>query len=52
MGDKLSEFVGKVKCGKCGHKFFKGSKGEQPSCPKCGNKFLLKEIDDTRLLND
>ena len=52
MSEKLSEFVGNIKCEKCGHKFFKGNKGERPSCPKCGGKFLLKEIDDTRLLND
>jgi len=52
MSEKLSEFVGDVKCAKCGHKFLKSKKGECPSCPKCGGKLLLKEIDDARLLND
>ena len=52
MSNKLSEFVGDVKCDKCGHKFFKGIKGQIISCPKCGGKFLVKAIDHTRLERD
>jgi len=52
MSEKLSDFVGNVKYERCGRKFHKGKKGERPSCPGCGGKLLLKEIDDTRLLND
>jgi len=32
MAEKLSEFVGNIKCDKCGHKFFKSNKNERPSC--------------------
>lgn len=52
MSEKLSEFVGNVICEKCGYKFFKGIKGRRVSCPKCGGKFLLKEIDNSRLIDD
>jgi predicted nucleic acid-binding Zn-ribbon protein len=47
---KLADFVGHVKCGNCGREFFKGLKGVITSCPGCGDKFLLKAIEDGRLL--
>jgi len=52
MGEKLSEYVGEIKCQECGCHFSKGIKGERPSCPKCGGKLLVKAIDDTRLERD
>jgi DNA-directed RNA polymerase subunit RPC12/RpoP len=52
MSEKLSEFVGEVKCTECGCKFNKGLKGQRPSCPQCGGKLLVKAIDDTKLIDD
>jgi len=52
MSEKLSEYIGNIKCDQCGHKFYKGIKGEKPTCPSCGGRLLVKEIDDTRLIDD
>jgi predicted Zn-ribbon and HTH transcriptional regulator len=50
MGEKLSTFVGPVKCKNCGHVFNK-EKGVT-KCPKCSRDILAKEIDDTILERD
>jgi len=50
MGDKLSTFVGPVKCKNCGHVFNK-EKGVT-KCPKCSRDILAKEIDDRILEKD
>lgn len=33
----LSEFTGKIRCKKCGHRFFKGLKEPLRACPSCGD---------------
>jgi len=33
MGLSFSEFTGKVRCKKCGHRFFKGLKESRIVCP-------------------
>jgi predicted Zn-ribbon and HTH transcriptional regulator len=50
MGDKLSTYVGPVKCQNCGHVFNK-SPGVK-SCPKCSRDLLVKEKDGRPLEKD
>ena len=33
----LSEFTGKIRCKKCGNRFFKGLKEPLRECPSCGD---------------
>ena len=38
MGYGLDDFTGKVRCKKCGHRFFKGLKQPLKECPSCGDR--------------
>ena len=37
MGYSLADFQGKIRCKKCGHRFFKGLKEPRIECPACGD---------------
>ena len=37
MGLGLNDFTGKIRCKKCGHRFFKGLKEPLTKCPSCGD---------------
>jgi len=36
-GYGLDNFTGKIRCKKCGHRFFKGLKEPRVTCPSCGD---------------
>jgi uncharacterized Zn finger protein (UPF0148 family) len=37
MGYGLEDFTGKIRCKKCGRRFFKGLKEPRIVCPECGD---------------
>ena len=37
MSYGFESFTGKMKCRKCGHRFFKGLKEPRTVCPSCGD---------------
>jgi len=37
MSLTFADFTGKIKCRKCGHRFFKGLKESRTVCPSCGD---------------
>jgi len=50
MSNKLSTYIGSVKCKNCGHIFNK--KLGVKSCPKCNRDILIKELDGIELERD
>lgn len=44
MSKKLSDFVRRVKCGKCNYRWVTKSKNRKVSCPHCTYKTSVTEV--------